>query len=170
MSTQRTLFDAPEQLAPPVQSERALLFSVHGVPTTQGSGKPLLSHSTGRPFIKPDHGPALKAWRQDVARTALAARAELGLEGVLIEGAVRLVLTFRMPRRKSWPRRARLEHVAKRPDFDKLTRAVSDALTGVVWIDDSQVTTALILKRPARLGEPPGVDVAVGPDHDDRSD
>jgi crossover junction endodeoxyribonuclease RusA len=31
------------------------------------------------------------------------------------------------------------KHPAKVPDIDKLTRAVLDALTSIVWVDDSQV-------------------------------
>lgn len=48
-------------------------------------------------------------------------------------------------------------HPMTKPDVDKLLRAFLDALTGVVWKDDSQVTDAITRKRYA---------VPVGPDDD----
>ncbi len=166
MSAQQpSLFDAPELVrAEPIPDERALQFRVFGEAITQGSGTPVVSRTTGRAFMKRSNEGELQTWRQDIAKSALAARGPLA--GVLLEGPVRLVVLFRLPRRIAWGKRARLAFVAKRPDFDKLTRAVADALTGVVYIDDGQITTCTILKRPARLGEPAGIDVAVGPDVD----
>lgn len=46
-------------------------------------------------------------------------------------------------------------------DGDKLTRCVWDALTGIVWVDDSQVTQWGGSKRLAAPGEQPGVQVYV---------
>ena len=34
-----------------------------------------------------------------------------------------------------------------RPDIDKLARAVLDALTGIVWVDDDQVVELVCRKR-----------------------
>lgn len=47
----------------------------------------------------------------------------------------------------------------KRPDLDKYTRLVCDALTGVVWHDDSQVVELTARKKYADAG--PGVRVQV---------
>lgn len=44
------------------------------------------------------------------------------------------------------------------PDLDKLTRAVLDALTGIVWVDDRQVVA---LHSTKVQGATPGVDVTV---------
>jgi crossover junction endodeoxyribonuclease RusA len=45
-----------------------------------------------------------------------------------------------------------------RPDVDKLLRAVLDALTGIVYVDDSQVTAILGTKE---FGPEPGVVIEV---------
>jgi Holliday junction resolvase RusA-like endonuclease len=46
------------------------------------------------------------------------------------------------------------------PDLDKLTRAVLDALTGIVWTDDAQVVAVAATKRRSAT---PGVTVTVTP-------
>lgn len=51
--------------------------------------------------------------------------------------------------------------VTKRPDVDKVLRAVLDALTGVMWHDDSMVVRAEIAKRWAEPGEEAGTHVEV---------
>ncbi len=54
------------------------------------------------------------------------------------EGPVGIDLHFGLPKPKSAPKKRRV-WPDKRPDLDKLTRAVLDALTYVVYADDSQV-------------------------------
>ena len=63
--------------------------------------------------------------------------------------------------RQSQTRAERLRRfVTKSPDLDKLERAVLDALTAVVWVDDSQV--AEVDKRKVYADDmPPGVNVTV---------
>ena len=70
-------------------------------------------------------------------------------------------MTFFMPRPQSQTRAERLRRfVTKSPDLDKLERAVLDALTAVVWVDDSQV--AEVDKRKVYADDmPPGVNVTV---------
>jgi Holliday junction resolvase RusA-like endonuclease len=57
-------------------------------------------------------------------------------------------------------RRGRGEPTVK-PDLDKLLRAVCDALTGVVWVDDAQVLDLSAVKAYAAGHEAPGVLVSV---------
>jgi crossover junction endodeoxyribonuclease RusA len=80
--------------------------------------------------------------------------------GLLLE-AVRVTLAFYLPRPQSLPKRV-TAHV-KAPDLDKLTRAVFDALTGVVFHDDAQVVDLVATKRYACAGDPPRVDIRVEP-------
>lgn len=51
--------------------------------------------------------------------------------------------------------------MTQRPDGDKLTRAIWDALTGVAFEDDSQVVEWHGVKRRAEVGEPAGVFIEV---------
>ena len=62
-------------------------------------------------------------------------------------GGVRLFCEFAMPVPKSMPKSKQgwWPHITK-PDVDKLFRALSDALTGLVWVDDSQVCVSAINK------------------------
>lgn len=95
---------------------------------------------------------AVKPWRVDVAWAAREAFL------TPFDGPVRLELGFVMPRPKSAPKRSTPAAV-KRPDLDKLVRAVMDAVTGVVVVDDSQVVHLVATKRIAEIGEPSGVEL-----------
>lgn len=95
----------------------------------------------------------LKEWRQMVAMTARSHFA------ALVPGAVRLKVYFFMPRTKAM--RAKTIPHTKRPDLDKLLRGVLDAMTGVVYGDDSAVTHVSLLKRYALPDEQPGVLIKV---------
>lgn len=52
-------------------------------------------------------------------------------------------------------------HNTKVPDLTKLTRCVEDALTGIIWKDDSQVIAQRTNKRYCRGKEIPGVHILV---------
>lgn len=60
-------------------------------------------------------------------------------------GAVRLDVLFVLPRPKSLPKK--IVHHIKKPDRDKLLRAVCDGLkTGGLYLDDSQVVEGETIK------------------------
>ena len=103
----------------------------------------------------------VKAWRQLVARQARAARADCLLP--IEKGRpVGLVLWFTLPRPKSVRKTEPPPPdalAAKKPDLDKLERAVLDALTGIWFDDDSQVVDINSSKRVALPDESPGVRV-----------
>jgi crossover junction endodeoxyribonuclease RusA len=83
-----------------------------------------------------------KPWKHTVTELALAARGE----APAIDGPVIVELALYLPRPKSAPQR--VKHPAKKPDIDKLVRAILDALTYArVWNDDSQVVSLLATKR-----------------------
>jgi len=71
-----------------------------------------------------------------------------------LEGPVSVQLYFRMPRPKSAPKSRKLPCV--RPDLDHLVRAVGDALSGVVYKDDGQITSFSLEKS---YSDEPGVAV-----------
>jgi Holliday junction resolvase RusA-like endonuclease len=72
--------------------------------------------------------------------------------------SVRVTARFTCPKtdcRKRDPRPERWH--AKKPDAENVAKAVLDAATGVLYLDDSQVAYLTILKRVAAQGEAPGV-------------
>lgn len=129
-------------------------FSVFGLPKAQGSMKFI---GRGRAI----HTPELIRWRQQIA--AVASK-EMDAR-LPIEGAVVLDAHFFLPRPKSLPKRVLWP--AKRPDLDKLVRAVGDALVfGGVLGDDSQIVRLHASKHYSTLESPSGVTVIIGPIED----
>lgn len=83
-------------------------------------------------------------WREDIRNHA---KAGMGVQAPFV-GGIRLMVEFRMPVPKTTIRKYQwgwLLHT-KKPDVDKLFRMLSDAMTGIVWADDSQVCFSIINK------------------------
>lgn len=113
-----------------------LRIEVVGEPAPQGSKDPGMRESAGE---------RLALWRGDVMAAAAARKNRLGIR--TITGPVELEITFRMRR----PQRPAFDVPAVRPDWDKLSRAVCDALElAGIYRDDAQVTDAYVRKRYAR--------------------
>ncbi len=91
---------------------------------------------------------ALKRWRK-----AIAEEARKHAPAELIAGPVDLTIVFVLERPKShWLKSGRIakgkpRRPIGRPDKSKLTRAVEDALSGVIYRDDSQVVDGRVRKR-----------------------
>lgn len=136
---------------PALQTDVTIFF-VPGRPAPQGS-KRHVGHG-----IMVESSREVGPWRERVALAAHNAMA--GSE--LLAGPVILTLSFVLPRPKSTPKR-RTPAAIKRPDVDKLTRAILDAITGTLIVDDAQVTDLHATKRLAELGETPGVKIRVEP-------
>ncbi len=113
-----------------VRTDRVISFSVRGLPVPQGSTRAWVLH--GKPVIT-SSAKGLATWRRLVADVA---QNYAPVEPW--EGPVAIELHFGLPKPKSAPKKKRV-WPDKRPDLDKLTRAVLDALTYVVFGDDSQV-------------------------------
>jgi Holliday junction resolvase RusA-like endonuclease len=118
-------------------------FAVYGRAQTQGSKKAVRAGKFAKVV---DANPGTKEWRRLVGQVAGEAMEEGGHE--LMRGAVHLALTFFFARPKSHYGTGRNAGVlkdsaparhTKKPDLSKLTRAVEDALSGIVYLDDSQV-------------------------------
>lgn len=126
-------------------------FIVPGKPAPQGSkrhvGRGILIESSR------EVGP----WRE---RVALAAHNAMNGR-TLLDGPIAVRLALTLPRPKSAPKRTTPPAV-KRPDIDKLARAILDAITGTVIHDDSQITYLRVTKRLADIGETPGATIVVG--------
>lgn len=139
---------------------RGLTLWVDGVPVPQGSKAARVVNGRAQLF---DHGSSqLAGWRKAVRAEATV---WWGGRSPMVDAvAVQLRFVTMRPasaRRRQWP--------GVRPDVDKLARAVLDALTGVVWADDSQVVRLLATKEyrqalqgPTELpGNGPGVAIVV---------
>ena len=125
-------------------------FTVTGNPVAKGSMRAFVPRNWQRAVITAAH-PKSKQWQtiiESVASTHFDAVSRLPF---------RVVLCFAMQRPKKMVRE---KHTVK-PDIDKLTRCVLDALTGVAWRDDSQVISVRAYKRYARIDEDPHVSIAV---------
>jgi crossover junction endodeoxyribonuclease RusA len=141
-----------------------LRFTVYGAAVPKGSMRAFVRPGMRAPVIT-DGNRNVKAWQRQIAAAAGAAVAEFPeAERRVIAGAVRVTLAFYLPRPKALNthRHASAAHT-KRPDLDKLTRAVLDALTAIAWTDDAQVNELEACKRYAPLETPARVDIAVGP-------
>ena len=155
---------------------RRLIFTVHGEALPAGSKQsyPVLDRQgevvrtkTGRLLTRAKHAnPKTADWMGHVATVAGEAMGG----APLFTGPVKLCLTFFRPRPTSHFGSGRNALVLKesapalpttRPDATKLTRAVEDSLKGIVWRDDSQVTSLEVGKR---YGENYRVEIAVEED------
>jgi crossover junction endodeoxyribonuclease RusA len=130
-------------------------FTALGRPAPQGS-KRHVGHG-----IMIESSKALAPWRETVAYAAL--RALNGRSPAPCGLPLAVSVSFTMPRPKSLSAKSDAPAV-KRPDIDKLLRAVLDACTGVLYLDDSAITSVTAGKRIARPGEAPGVAIAIKED------
>ena len=140
-----------------------IAFRVYGVAQPKGNMRAFMRPGMHFPIVT-DSNRSAKSWSQLVAEGASRAIAALpaGDRGVL-DGPVRLTLAFYLPRPAKYQRRrAPVAHLTA-PDWDKLARAVSDALTHVVYRDDRQVVEAIVGRFYAPLDDAPHVDVRVEP-------
>ena len=134
-------------------------FWAAGQPGTKGSAKAFVVG--GRARITNDAGEKAKAWAAVVsaaAHTAMAGRPVLRSPVVvqIIFYLARPKSHFHPPtRNRSMPvlRRDAALYVASKPDGDKLERCTWDALTRVVFADDSQVVTWHGCKKYSLTGE-----------------
>lgn len=126
-------------------------FTVPGVPVPQGSMRALMRPGARFPIVTSDNR-SLKPWRQSVAFAAVDACPDRELW----QGPVSIGVVFYLPRPKSLPKR--VAYPVKKPDCDKLVRGVLDALTGILWRDDSQVVEMAAWKL---YGDPPRAEITV---------
>ena len=113
-------------------------FYVYGVPVTQGS------MSAPRKGVVIHNDKKLKPWREHVGWAAKEAWQSPPIAGL----GVSVHLHFKIMRPKShfgtgknalYVRPSAPKTHIQKPDVDKLVRGILDALTGIVFIDDSQV-------------------------------
>jgi Holliday junction resolvase RusA-like endonuclease len=132
-----------------VEGTPAVDFVVYGHAMPGGSKRGFVNPKNGRVIVTEDSNN--KPWRQEVAGAARDAMA--GVEP--LHGALIVEFTFYRQRPKGHYGSGRNVGLVKgsaprfpttRPDVLKLARAVEDALTGIVWVDDSQIVDERLRK------------------------
>ena len=95
---------------------------------------------------------------------ALKMAAQSAMDGTdPLQGALDLLMIAVMPIAESWPKKRKADALAGRirptskPDGDNLLK-MTDALNGVVWVDDAQVADATVRKF---FGSAPGLLIEV---------
>lgn len=108
-----------------------IAFSVEGKPIQQGSMR------TFNNRIVHNKSKELMAWRDQVGQAAHLAGCSP------IQGAITISMRFRYLRPKSVIR----TQPTVPPDLDKQIRSILDALTGIAYVDDSQVVQITATKE-----------------------
>jgi Holliday junction resolvase RusA-like endonuclease len=150
-SGQPTLPHVPAPPAPPTAAAIARVeFFVPGIPAPKGSMKAFMPKGWKRPVLTHDNK-RTKPWQQAVQATAHAA-----MDGrAPFDGAVRLVVEFFLLRPAGHSGTGKNAGVVRssaprwpetKPDWDKLSRLVGDALTGIAYHDDARVVEAVVRK------------------------
>lgn len=137
----------------------AVSFTVYGKAETAGSKRGFYNQKIGRVILTDDNAKS-RPWKALVTDAALQAMTVHGDEGTSgyrtpLEGPLLLEVTFWIPRPKGHYGSGRNAENVKagapfaptvKPDLLKLTRAVEDAMTGVVYRDDAQITAETLQK------------------------
>jgi Holliday junction resolvase RusA-like endonuclease len=140
---------------------RSVTFTVTGVAQPKGSMKAFMVEGARFPTVTSDN-PRAKHWQLLIGWHARAAHrvAEAARPSVeIFDGPIRVTLVFLLPRPKALG--AKPAHHTKKPDIDKLTRTALDAMTGVLYRDDSQVVRLEVDKLYVAPGGQPGALITV---------
>jgi Holliday junction resolvase RusA-like endonuclease len=155
---------------------REIAFHVAGTPAPKGSmveffvagtarpkgSKRMVRTSGGRTILIEMSGPE-KSWRELVGQCGLEA---MRGRSRFVDHPLTVVMVFGFARPKSHYTSKGLRanapawHVA-RPDVSKLVRSAEDALSGIVFDDDSRIAHLLVSKRYCTADEPTGVAIFV---------
>src|ERR1700743_3061951 len=112
----------------------------------------------------------VKPWRADIREAADKAMIASPDFCTLISGPLAVEIVFSLQRPKGHYRTGRNAaflrdtapvYPAGKPDVDKLTRAVFDSLTAIIWEDDAQVVKVDAIKRYAPRLERTGATITI---------
>lgn len=138
-------------------------FFVPGFPISKGSAKAFMRKGMKHPVVMQDNNERQRPWASAIGYAAQQTGVEL-----VSSGPVALGTEFHMPRPASHYRSGNREkglkvtaphYHTKTPDLDKLVRCVKDAMTGIVWRDDSQV--AMLINPTKIYSDTPGVRITL---------
>lgn len=146
---------------------RVLEFTVTGLPQPKGSTRSFVI-GRGTPHaraVTTSDNPKNKGWQQTIANcAALELQRAVNRDCRFLTEPVVIEIWFYLPRPKALLTKSKagqpIPHT-KKPDLDKLVRSCKDALTGVVWTDDSQVVELHARKSYCAAGEFPRAHILI---------
>lgn len=158
----------------------SLEVTVYGIPKPQGSKRAFVvkgkDGGNSRAVVVDDNKATLRTWRDDVKAATLDAM-PYDWQRIDKPRAVFVVLAFGFDRPASHYGSGRNAAILKasapafhttKPDVDKLTRGILDALTSAgVYADDSQVIRLDVLKVYVPRNERPGVGIIIREEYAD---
>jgi len=148
-----------------------ITFFIPGVPTPGGSKRAfVLKNGAGQIITRPNGAPAVvitdaagkknKEWKQQCAVFA-----KQNYSGAPLTGPLKVTFEFYRTRPKAHFRSNGQikesfanEYPTTKPDVTKLIRAAEDAMTGILWIDDSQIVRQISGKS---YSDTPGLYITV---------
>lgn len=138
---------------------RELAFTVVGLPQAKGSTRSFVvtPKGGGKPrAVTTGDNPKTKGWQQMIANCAsIELLRAVNRENRFLTEPVTIEVDFYLPRPQTLLTKSKaaidVPHT-KKPDLDKLARSCKDALTGVVWTDDAQVTHLIARKHYCAAG------------------
>lgn len=137
---------------------RVVTFEVLGSPAPKGSAQAFVIGGKARVVTGGSKGTRarMKAWDGSVREAALEQLGER-TEPVFVQVALSVLITFRMARPQGhWGTKglkaSAPAHPSTKPDIDKLARTTLDAMTGLVFDDDSRIAQLILVKTFAQPG------------------
>lgn len=138
-----------------------LVFVVPSLPVAQPRQQHRVATVHGRPMAM-NYTPSKHPVNQFKAAVQMAC--QLAYRGPVIEAGVvlRVIAVFPRPKGMVWKTKPmpRVPKLSK-PDFDNLSKSVSDALNGILWRDDAQVYDGGCAKFIAAGNEQPHVEISI---------
>jgi len=133
-------------------------FFVPGDPKAKGSMRSIpFQDKAGKLHVNTfNANKSVTAWERVTKLSAL----EVWGDRPPVQEAVQIDLMFTLRRPKTVKEKSRPLPIVK-PDIDKLSRTLLDALSGIVFGDDAQVTGLTATKRYGSAGDPVGVTVRI---------
>lgn len=138
-------------------TSHCILIYIYGTPIGQPRAKATVVAGHARMYTP----------RHPVSEFKAAIRQQAGpLFAAPLEGpvSISIVAVFPRPKSRIWKTRPMpAEPHTSKPDLDNIEKAVMDALTGIAYRDDSQVSRKISEKRMAAGDESPRTEVIVCP-------
>ncbi len=130
-------------------------FTVHGFPKAKGSLSAFPYQKDGKTRVAMVQGKTSKDWEKLVRNES-----QRFAGGELLTHPLHVVLYFYLTKPQSRIRKNSVPYPYPnvKPDIDKLSRSVLDALTGIIFKDDAQIVSLFAYKN---YGDPPRVEIEV---------